>query len=510
MAPEGVRKLHVSALFFDAGRHLASLLFWAATALVFAARTDEAWYLIFLLPPFVGALARYVSFRYTLTEDHLLIRAGILVRSVRHVPYARIQNIDTLQGPLHRLLDVVEVRLETAGGDEPEAVFRVVSSAQLAELRARVLGSRAFGPAFDPRAPAIEAAVGAASPEPRVGEPGAERVRESGGQPFFRMRPADILVFGLCSQKGLLYLGGLMVAVREFEPWEELGRRFGADPATWITRSQSIGAWGWLGFALFLLLLLQFVTVSWAFLTLAHFRIERRGEDLRTTCGFFTRQTASLPRGRIQFLQVRQGLLQRWLGRISLKALSAGGDSTRESQIARKWIVPLAPRAELARILTEVQPEADLDTVAWCPVHPRAVRRVFLRRMMVLLPLAVLVALHSLWQGLLAGALAAALAWCTARLATRALGWGVGERAIFLRAGVLTRRISCVRFEKIQSVTLAQTPFDRRARMATLAVDTAGVGASELCIAIPYLGLREARSLASRLERETAAAAFQW
>jgi membrane protein YdbS with pleckstrin-like domain len=137
-----VHRLHGSTLVFDVGRRFASFAFVGLAAVFFAARRAELWYLAFLLPPVVQALLRYVSFRYTFTPEHLVIREGVFVRSVRHVPYTRVQNIDTLQGPLHRLLDVVEVRLETAGGSEPEALFRVISSAQLGELRAHVFAAR--------------------------------------------------------------------------------------------------------------------------------------------------------------------------------------------------------------------------------------------------------------------------------------------------------------------------------------------------------------------------------
>jgi putative membrane protein len=327
---------------------------------------------------------------------------------------------------------------------------------------------------------------------------------------FFRMRTGDVLLFGLLSQKGLLYVGGFLVALREFASWEKVEQQLGTGYEVLAQGSRLVGPLGWLVLGLSFLLLLQALTVLWALLTLFGFRIERSGEDLRTTCGLFTRQTASLPRGRVQFLEVRASPLQRLLGRVSVRALSAGGDSTERSQVARKWLVPLCSRAELAAVLAEVQPEAAFDAVAWRPVHPRAVRRLTVKWAFWLECLAAIAWWHSWWLGLGSGAVALAAALGLARLRARALGWALGERAVFLRDGILTRRLACVRFEKVQSIKLSQTPLDRRARMARVSVDTAAPSGSDLRFVIPFLGLREALRLGKRLKLGAAAVRFRW
>ena len=489
MAPDGpARRLHPSSLLFDAGRRFASLVFWAVAVLFFAAKSEEGWYLLFLLPPFVEALIRFVSFRYNFASGELVVREGLLIRSVRHVPYARIQNIDTVQGPVHRLIGVVEVRLETAAGSEPEAVFRVITLAQLAELRERVFGPR-------------EAA--------RSADDAFTRAEEGGAVPFFRMGTGDVVLFGLLAQRGLVFLGGAFVLLREFADLEGFQERLRPGLAQASEEAAGLGPWVWGVLLLGAFLLLQAGSVLWAYLTLHGFRIERRGEDLRTTCGLLTRQTASLPRGRIQFLEVRQGLLQRLAGRLAVRAVSAGGDSTAESQVTRKWLVPLCRRSELGAILSEVQPEALFAEAAWQGVDPRAARRIGLRLSFVLALAVGLLALTSWVAAVCVGvAGASAIVWL-ARLRARRLGWAVLPRAVLVRDGLLGRREACVRFEKIQSIDVRRSPFDRRLRMAHLALDTAGSkGAGHFVI--PYLPLRVALRLKRDLGLAAASAAFRW
>ena len=87
------------------------------------------------------AVLEYVFVRYALGPEGLVIRRGLLFRSVRHVPYGRIQNIDLRENPLHRLLRVAEVQVQTASGEETEARIRELRGVVTAELeKARAAG----------------------------------------------------------------------------------------------------------------------------------------------------------------------------------------------------------------------------------------------------------------------------------------------------------------------------------------------------------------------------------
>ena len=102
----------------------------------------ELWAALVILPVTAGAVIQYIVFRYDLGEDELVIRDGVFTRTERHIPYARIQNIDLVQNPLHRMLDVALVRIETASGDRPEAVIRVLSLDKVDEMRTHVFADR--------------------------------------------------------------------------------------------------------------------------------------------------------------------------------------------------------------------------------------------------------------------------------------------------------------------------------------------------------------------------------
>lgn len=64
----------------------------------------------------VIAYLQYARFGYQLREKDLIIESGVIWRSRRCVPRARLQHVDIDSGPIDRALGIVEVRLYVAGG----------------------------------------------------------------------------------------------------------------------------------------------------------------------------------------------------------------------------------------------------------------------------------------------------------------------------------------------------------------------------------------------------------
>ena len=97
-----------------------------------------------------------------------------------------------------------------------------------------------------------------------------------------------------------------------------------------------------------------------------------------------------------------------------------------------------------------------------------------------------------------------------AAAAARYMSYARTPQGIFFRSGVWTKKISATLMEKVQVVSLGQSPFDRRWRMAALDVDTAGAGPASHRIRIPYLEEDVARGLLAGLYERTQASEFRW
>lgn len=65
-----------------------------------------------VLPPI-----RYARWRYELSDDYLDIAKGIIWRERFIIPFIRVQNTDTRQGPILRAFGLASVTVSTAAGE---------------------------------------------------------------------------------------------------------------------------------------------------------------------------------------------------------------------------------------------------------------------------------------------------------------------------------------------------------------------------------------------------------
>jgi putative membrane protein len=264
-----------------------------------------------------------------------------------------------------------------------------------------------------------------------------------------------------------------------------------------------------------ILLLIRLLSMVWALLRLHGFRILRAGEDLRTEYGLLTRVTATIPLRRIQTLTIHQGPLHQLFRRAAVRVETAGsgggGDGEGESEAKqREWLAPIIHRDALPGFLREVLPELDLAALAWQPVDPRAFRRELKQSIVVSVLISLpFVLMLKFWTLAL---LAVLVVWSVvaARLYVAHLGWAVVDGAVVFRSGWLAKRVNVARFAKIQAVTIHESPWDRRAAMARVRVDTAGAGNDSQRVDIPYLARDTARALYDLLSARAAQTAFRW
>ncbi len=57
----------------------------------------------------------YRSLKYEILEDEVIVRAGIITKSVKHVPYRTVTNLTVRRGILDRLFGLGSLSIQTAG-----------------------------------------------------------------------------------------------------------------------------------------------------------------------------------------------------------------------------------------------------------------------------------------------------------------------------------------------------------------------------------------------------------
>lgn len=113
---------------------LAILVIGAVVAGVTALGDGVEWGLVALVVVggaalmILGGLLKRIATVYTITNQRLRIKRGILSRRVQQTRIDRVQNVNTDQSPVERLLRVGTVDFDTAGTDDSEFRFVGVSS----------------------------------------------------------------------------------------------------------------------------------------------------------------------------------------------------------------------------------------------------------------------------------------------------------------------------------------------------------------------------------------------
>lgn len=144
-APDGVTWVSVSPRLVSA--RLWTLAIWLVPALaaaltlaiVFSGWVWSAVVGVGLVMVWVGWLVpRQVrAYAYAEREDDLLVRKGVMFRSLVVVPYGRMQFTDVTSGPLSRALGIAEVRLHTASAST-DATVPGLATAEAARLKDRL------------------------------------------------------------------------------------------------------------------------------------------------------------------------------------------------------------------------------------------------------------------------------------------------------------------------------------------------------------------------------------
>lgn len=448
---------------------------------------------VLLLMMILPAALRYATFRYRLDDTELVIRSGWLFRQERSIPYHKIQSLDAKAGLAHRLFDAVSVSVETGGGIEADGEIDAVSRSAFEDMRERVLAGGA-----------------GASPDEPVAAPPVETIA--------RLSPGETILAGVILGREMLLVGGAVALLYEFGLGDRIiARLFGGGsdlPGSLadLVRAAGLGALTpvTIGASLMLLLLLvllvRVVTTAITALRFWGHRLDRVEDDLRVSCGALSRSTSTTPIQRIQSLTIREGPWHRLTRRVTVQVATAGGLQFQQLVASRETLAPLLRQERLDELIAVALRGLELPREGWQRAAPEARRRVAFGRGGVLM---CAVAVAWWWNpavAVLIGCLASV--WLLATLAR--LGrfrWISFDGGVAIRTGWIWRKTTLLRDDRIQLASLQQSPFDRRWKMASVEVDSAGSAAPRL--RFRYLSQTDARQLAARIDRIVATIPFQ-
>jgi putative membrane protein len=451
----GPRRLHALSPVFFAGGYIRRL--WPLALLVLARR--QLWLIVAGVVALLAVTTlEWLRRTYALEAGALRLEEGVLARKLRVVPFDRIQQVDLVRKPLHRVLGVATLRVETAGGGgAAEVDLDVVALGEARALRSSLL-----------RAKAVAVEADGEGAEAVAGRAPAERT-------LLRLSVGEVMLAGITGTRAaavLAVLGPLSQLTDWFPNLSEwLLRRVNPEAVapttpTAVVALAVLAVVVWLGLA-----------AASSVVTDFGFTLARLGGDLVVRRGLLERREAVLPIARLQVVRVEESLLRRWLGLASIRIQSAGRAGGAD-QTASRLAVPVLQRSGVNRVLGELLHGAAPVPRLLAP--PPAARRWMVRRGVVrAVPPTVAVA-AVLW---LLSRPAAPLALLLVPLAVlgglaayRSRGHARHGGFLYARQGVAIRVTTVVPVAKAQSGSVRSSFFQRRVGLATLHVDVAGGG----------------------------------
>lgn len=285
----------------------------------------------------------WLRFRFHLDEDDIRIEQGVINRTVRSIPYDRIQDVSVEQPVLAQIFGLGEVKFETGGGDGEDAKLSYVSIERAAALRETIRARKAD-----------EAETSETSINENL------LVREV--PPLFAMDNGRLVTLGLYSFSLVIFavLGGLAQQfdfllpydIWDFKDWIGMAEERGVSIDGISTNARIVGAI----VALLVLVALGFATgVVRTFLKEYGFRLDRTERGFRRRRGLLTKTDVAMPVNRVQAATIVTGPIRKRRGWYALKFVSLAQDSKEEADY---MAAPLAKMDEIWPLVnqTGIQP----------------------------------------------------------------------------------------------------------------------------------------------------------
>lgn len=442
----------------------------------------------------VGDAVRWFFTRYRVTDTHIELRTGVVVRRHRSLRRERVRSVDVEAKLRHRLagLRTVEVGAgQQAAAGESALTLDALSHADALALRRALLGAgdSAVGSTVDADATSKSLPDDSEAPDTGASSPLHVFATLNPRWVIYNMFNvwAYLLALGLIAGAwGILSMIGMdfLEVVDGLYDWESLGW-FG----TVAAGAAAVTVLGWIG------LTVNFFAEYW------NFELTRvpgpDGTQLRTAQGLFTTREVNRADSRIRGVQLIEPLFWRWLRVTDTHVITTGLDVNSMSDPSS--ILPRVHRDDARRTAAAVLGEDSSLFDVRLQRHPR---RALARRLWwaTALSTALTVGLATSVAAGVIGAewvLGILVVWAAALtgavLAYLALGHAVVGPYLIVRAGLFNRATYVLRRDAVSTVAVRESLLQRRLGLRTVSVMTsAGHGAYD----IPDVDVRASAALA--------------
>lgn len=439
------KRLHPIVIVLTTGKRIKDLIF-TFIALFFLWKNGGKLLLfgvlaIAIIGIVLTSILSWLRYTYRLEQNELRIEYGVFVRKKRYIPLERIQSLDVSEGILQRLCGMVKVQIETAGGsgkDEAEAVLSAISKEEARYIQEYVTAAKnSF----------IQ---------------DVESVQQVASQTVYKISPSQLLLLSLTSGGVGVVISAVLAffsQLDEFIPYEKLFR--------------GVEQWAVSNMIIIVIFVFAGFVIAWiialvgTMLKYANFVVTKTEQDLVISQGLLEKRQITIPVTRIQAIRINENIVRQWLGYGTVIVESAGGSATNQEG-SKVLLLPLVKLQAIEKILGPYLTDYQF-TSSFNPVPKRAMIRYIFRSWIIIVPVVVIaIFLLKTWGLLSLIILALFTLW--GLLKYKDAGWSLEKQQLNLRYRTLVRTTVFIKKNKIQSLDVKESYFQRRKQLASIEV----------------------------------------
>ncbi len=421
-------------------------------------------FIVVLIAIFIIAVLKYLNFKFHLSKDDFHLSTGIFNKDNTIIPKSKIQNVYIKQNFLQQLINVVSVKIETAGDKKSE-----IEISALDKPTALLLKKELF------------------TKEKMENDP-TERVEER--NVFFKASPKRLILEGL-SQNHLKsfaviasFIFGLFYEFKEY--LKELRLKERVEDFVKLDEDTLVNVVITNMLIILVVVLFSFLfSVVKTFIINFNLEVVEQEKTVEINKGLFNKVSLSLNPSRIQNLVITTNRIKRYFG---LHTLSVKQAMVNQKQQKNFNIVALEKEQLnhlLNRLLENYSEEGDIAKPRPYFMRISALEMLFFIVLINSVPL-FLFGSEILWINVILIPLASLYVY----FAYKKAYYRISDKFLTIGSGVIDTTTNILEIHKIQGVKLNQTIFQKRQNIASLVISTASKS-----VTIPYIKKTKALSI---------------
>lgn len=463
---------------------------WPFLLIILLGRRGSADYLVYgiigiALISMTWAIISFFKYYYHIEVDDLVIEKGVLKKTKLSLPISRVQTVNKEQNLIHRLFNVVKLKIDSAGSKESEFELDALSQDQAEELRNIILSKKLNLKKERSNFSASD------SMEEMLEE---ERI--------LTLDPISLLKVGVSENH--FRSGALIIAFMFwiFQSLDDVGVEYDEYGEYLPEVGWNMGLYAITFFVIVFFVISFIVSLIRVFFRYYNLSFARIHNGFKVTHGLINRREFAALDKKIQMVSWSDNLLKKAFGihDLSLKQASS------VSVDARKSIrVPGVSSEHLDRVFKFYFPMSIEHNAHFVQVDKRYLyRQLIFSFVFCAIPITVglIIAKKLIWMG---GLILLAYLIISSFKRYDKMGYHISDKLFRIKSGVFGDRHAILEHHKIQSVKLTQTPYQLRVDLANLRLYTAS-GA----LVVPYIDKKEAEKLRDYLLYKVESSRKHW